>query len=109
VSELVVCDESEELELVLELGELFTDWLESDLLVLLLDDSVVSEFVVGADGFDIEPLPFAGAEAAAPEPLAEGLAVLWAKPGMANAIAAARVEALTTKPSRDFMVKSSCS
>jgi hypothetical protein len=102
-------DESEESELVLELGAVFTDWLESDLVVLLLDDSVVSEFVVGADEFDIEPLSFAGAEAAAPEPLEEGLTVLWAKPGTANAIAAARVEALTMKPSRDFMVKSSLS
>jgi hypothetical protein len=99
--ELFVSDESEELELVLELGELFTDLLDS-VVVFLLQDLVVSELVAGADELDIELLLSAGAEAAVPEP-SEELDVLWAKLGTANAIAAARVEALTMKPSRDFI------
>jgi hypothetical protein len=99
--ELFVSDESEELELVLELGEPFTDLLDS-VVVFLLQDLVVSELVAGADELDIELLLSAGAEAAVPEP-SEELDVLWAKLGTANAIAAARVEALTMKPSRDFI------
>ena len=102
-SELVVSEESEELELVLEFGEPFTDSLESD--ELLLDDLVVSEFVVGADELDIELLLSPAGAAAAPEPLEEGLDVLWAKLGTANARAAARADALTMKPNRDFMIE----
>jgi hypothetical protein len=100
--ELLFSDESEELELVLELGEVFTDSLDS-VVLFLLHDLVVSEFVAGADELDIELLLSAGADAADPELLAEGLDVLWAKAGTASAIAAARVEALTIKPSRDFI------
>jgi hypothetical protein len=109
--ELLVSEESEEFELVLASGERLTEPLDSLVLLLVFlvsHDLLVSEFVVGADEFDIEPLLSAGAEAAVPEPLEAGLFVSWAKPGMANAIAATSVEALTMKPSRDFMMKSSC-
>jgi hypothetical protein len=85
--ESLVAEVSEEFELVLDLGELFADSLDSFVLflLLLLHELVVSEFVVGADELDIEPLLSAGAEVAVPEPLEDGLAVFWAKPGSANA------------------------
>ena len=102
MSELELVEESDELELAFEFGIVFTDSLESEVVVWLLDDSVVSEFVVGADEFDIEPLLSAGA-VVDPEVLFEGLDVVCAKPGTANAIAAARVDALRIKPSRDFI------
>jgi len=80
VSELVVFEESEELEVVLELGELlFTDGLESEVVSLLVDDSVAfdQECAAGADEPDIAPLSLlAGAEAAAPESPEDGLDVL---------------------------------
>ena len=75
---------------------------------LLLDDLVAfEECVAGAEPVIALLSPLAGAAAAAPLLLEDEGAVLWAKLGRANAIAAARVDALRMKPNRDFIVKSS--
>jgi hypothetical protein len=94
-------DEFEELDIVLELGEIRIDWLESDSCALL-DDSIFCD--IGADELDIEPLLSAGAGAVVPEALDDGLCGSCAKVGTVNAIAAANAEALRTKPNRGFPV-----